>query len=314
MLIQELYRDVREHRELFVLLPFKLAWQRSEYRWALGYLVFLSAVLVGTLVSHGRDAWMMDGGLQLLGLLPVIVMAPRCHAIIEQARATAVERATGIAASRHCGLSAGLRLQEWEWFQRKYRCAPLAMVALAKDKERAWRDWQDISARAASDEMDDIVRFYFRLPEAGRFMTLLAAALAVVASLIVTLGANQAAYFQLLDDWREYLRFVLMVTLLCAYLALPMLFLKGVFRVMIGALDDWMGRHTVSERSFYRFLRSMVWAAGVGERVPEGDSRVVRGVERVVAWFYLPLGVLLMRMPFWLLAGLGIALFCWLAY
>jgi hypothetical protein len=145
-------------------------------------------------------------------------------------------------------------------------------------------------------------------------MTLLAAALAVVASLIVTLGATQAAYFQLLDDWREYLRFVLMVTVLCAYLALPVLFLKGVFRAMIGALDDWMGLHAVSERSFYRFVRRMIWAAGVGARAPEGESRAVRGVEWVVEWFYLPLGVLLMRMPFWLLAGLGVALFCWLAY
>ena len=324
MLIQQLHRDVKEHRDLFVLLPFRRAWQHAEYRWALGFLVVLVAALVHALVT-GNDGWMAHRGLMVAYLTPIILMVPRIHRIIEQSRSNAVEDATGIMRPVGCDLSTGLRLQELAWFQRKYPCSPDMLVHLAKQKEQFWRDWQNISSRAASDEMDDIVRFYFRLPESGRFMTLMAAALAVVATLVITLGASQQAYFDLLDSGWDYLEFVLLATLICAYLALPLLFLKGLLRTLIGSLDDWLGRHTVSERSFYRFIRSMIWAAGVDSATAPLGRNLVSTFEGTAELLFQPLSDVAMvvvngtlrgvfRIPFWLTAVMGIVLFSLLAF
>ncbi len=294
MQIQQLYRDVREHRDLFVRVPFRRVFKHREYRQAFFYALFLFALLV-SLPGWGEIEYLYDHwGLVLLAIVPFLLMAIRCHDIIASARAKAVEAATNIERRFDCGLSISVGLQEQLWFQIRYGCDADQLVSMAIEKERYWSEWQRISTKVGDNGGNELFGFFFSMPERGRFMTLIAAWLAIIGTLIITYGGDREVYFELLALVLENIGAILIViTLLCVYLGLVSFFIKDMLRGLDSTLLDRLDSSGASERSVYRFLRNMMWAGGVTPVFPERENGALGFVERVVELSYMPLGGLI---------------------
>ncbi|WP_122314356.1 hypothetical protein [Pseudomonas cichorii] len=287
MQIQKIQEDIGEHRKLFVRLPFARLFRRREYAVTAGYLLIISIFM---LYMTGRDGvtWFVDT-LPWMSYCMVVLMISlmRCVDVIAMTRSDAIERLTGIVRPAGCTAHIGLQVQEQQWFVQRYQCPGEQLSSQALALEEQWCSWQRIRSRAGDDQAGDFKRFYFSFPESGRFMTLLVGFFAIVASLIITLGATPTAYFELLDDWRGYTVFVIQVTLLLAYAALPLLGAKVMLRELFLTLLDYINAMEITDRGFYRYIRQMIWSAGVKPGPSRFDGKVLAAVEQVVDFFHL---------------------------
>ncbi|MFJ4143662.1 hypothetical protein [Pseudomonas sp. NPDC089734] len=302
MQIQKIHEDIGEHRKLFVRLPFSRLFRKREYAVTSGYLLFISIAMLYSIVSNGVPGFVDNIGWMSYGMVVLFIALMRCLDVIVTTRSDAIERLTGIARPLDCSVYIGLQLQEQQWFSQRYHCPPEQLANEALALEAKWCSWQRICSRAREDQASGFKRFYFSLPESGRFMTLLVGFFAIIASLIITLGATPEAYFELIDGWRSYAGFVIQVTALLAYAALPVLGASVMLKELFLTLLDYVNAIEVTERSVYRYIRQMVWSAGVTSGPSRFDGKAPVVVDQIVAFFSLsPIEALRLsrRFPGW---------------
>ncbi|GFM53904.1 hypothetical protein PSCICF_00820 [Pseudomonas cichorii] len=293
MQIQKTQEDIGEHRKLFVRLPFARLFRKREYAVTSGYLLIISSFMLYRIGSYGVSAFVDTSVLMSYCTGVLIIALMRCVDVIAITRSEAIEQSTGIARPLVCDAHIGLQVQEQQWFRQRYQCTNGQLSSKALALEEQWCSWQRIRSRAGDDQSSDFKRFYFSFPESGRFMTLLVGFFAIVATLIITLGATPTAYFELVDDWRGYVGFVIQVTALLAYAALPLLGAKVMLRELFLTLLDYVNGIQVTDRSFYRYIRQMIWSVGVKPGPARFDGRGKVVVERVLEFFSLsPLAAL----------------------
>ncbi|MBI6853945.1 hypothetical protein YA0002_14310 [Pseudomonas cichorii] len=293
MQIQKIQEDIGEHRKLFVRLPFATLFRKREYAVTSGYLLIISIFMLYRIGSYGVT-WFVDTIAWMSYCMVVLMIAlMRCMDVIAMTRSEFIERLTGIARPLDCNAYIGLQVQEQQWFRQHYQCTNGQLSSNALALEEQWCSWQRIRSRAGDEQSSDFRRFYFSLPESGRFMTLLVGFFAIVATLIITLGATPTAYFELLDDWRGYVGFVIQVTALLAYAALPLLGAKVMLRELFLTLLDYVNGIQVTDRSFYRYIRQMIWSVGVKPGPARFGGRGAVVIDRVLGFFSLsPLAAL----------------------
>ncbi|GFM86880.1 hypothetical protein PSCICO_22790 [Pseudomonas cichorii] len=287
MQIQKIQDDIGEHRKLFVRLPFARLFRKREYAVTSGYLLIISIFMLYRIGSDGVDGFVDTIAWMSYCMAVLMIALMRCVDVIAITRSDVIERVAGIARPQDCTMHIGLQVQEQQWFRQRYQCANEQLANEALALEEQWCSWQRICSKAGDDQASDFKRFYFSFPESGRFMTLLVGFFAIVATLIITLGATPTAYFELVDDWRGYVRLVIQVTMLLAYAALPLLGAKVMLKEMFLTLLDYINAMQVTDRSFYRYIRQMIWSAGVRPGPPRSRGKVPVAVDRALAFFSL---------------------------
>ncbi|BBP75871.1 hypothetical protein PHLH7_19750 [Pseudomonas sp. Ost2] len=222
-------------------------------------------------------------------VIVLLIAMMQCVDVMTQVRADEIERRTGIQLPQNCSVAIGIQLQEQAWFCQLYGGPNQDLSRKALELETQWRNWQRIDSKAAPDQMRDFKAFYWDFPEPGRFMTLLVGFFAIVATLVITLGASQDAYFELWNSWQGYLKLWGTLAIVIAYSAVPLLAVKMMFKEMLLALLDFFGSPGTTERMFYRYIRQMLWGAGVVPGYPEKDKNFLGWIDKALAFFSLPL-------------------------
>ncbi|MBX8491363.1 hypothetical protein K5D42_16015 [Pseudomonas cichorii] len=287
MQIQKIQEDIGEHRKLFVRLPFAKLFRKREYALTSGYLLIISIFMLYRIGSYGVE-WFVDSIAWISYCMIVLMIALlRRIDVIAITRSEAIEQSTGITRPLDCNPLVGLQVQEQQWFSQRYQCANEQLASEALALEEQWCSWQRILSKAGDDQTSDFKRFYFSLPEAGRFMTLLVGFFATIATLIITLGATPVAYFEMVDDWRIHVSLIIQLTALLGYAALPLLGAKVMLKELFLTLLDYINAMEVTDRSFYRYVRQMIWSGAVKPRPARLDGRVTTALDRTLGFFSL---------------------------
>lgn len=286
--IQRLRRDVREHRNLFVRVPLGKVFRVRQYFVTFIYLLVILGAMIhvgisGRLMEFSVFSWSMS-----YCVLVLLIAMLQCVDVIALVRAAEIKRRTGIGFPENCSVAIGIQVQENKWFRQRYGVTSNELAKKAFELEADWRNWQRIDAKAAPDHTHDFKAFYWESPEPGRFMTLVVGFFAIIATLVITLGASQDAYFDLWNSWERYLKLWAVLAVVIAYSAVPLLAAKMMLKEMFLALLDLFDAQGATERMFYRYIRQMVWGAGVLPCFPEKDKKVLGWIDKLLSFFSLP--------------------------
>ncbi|SEI15889.1 hypothetical protein [Pseudomonas asplenii] len=286
--IQKLHRDVREHRSLFVRVPLGKVVRVRQYFVTLMYLLVILGAMVniawtGRIMEFSILSWSMSYCVFVL-----LIAMLQCVDIIASVRSAEIERRTKIELPEGCSVAIGIQLQEQKWFCQLYDRRSKGLARKAFELENDWRSWQRIDSKAAPDYTRDFKAFYWSLPEPGRFMTLVVGFFAIIATLVITLGASQEAYFELWDSWKGYLRLWGILAIAIAYAALPFLAAKMMLKEIFLSSLDLLDIPGTTDRMFYRYIRQMVWAASVVPCNPEKNKKVLGWIDKVLNFFSMP--------------------------
>lgn len=202
-----------------------------------------------------------------------------------------------------------LSLYERQWFRLRYRAYGGNLRCLAGDLVENWRLWKEVNSKAAKD-IDGAVMLRFFLPprDLARLVTLLAALIAVIATLIITLGADRQGYFEFVDNLPAYLKLYWGVVFIIAFGGPYMIFLGMQARLVLRAMIDALSISQPSDKLFYQFIQRLIWADGVKPANPSANSRVLRAVDSMVDFFYEEWRSAIGKLVLWLVALLALLL------
>lgn len=294
MQIQSLYLDIREHRDLFIRAPLARAWVHREYRQGVYYMLGLLGLLLILLLGGMADVLYEQPFAMLLALLPFLVMGIRCRSISDREQLLLVEEKLGAMPDAKASDRASLGVWERHWFCRRYRCRADELGLLAFDMEQDWSDWQRIRAKAGDLEGYELFGFLFGRVDSGRLLALLAILLTVLCTLIVAYGEGKQAYDELLAVLQDRgWQLLLLLAWLCMVFGLLRLMLRDMLRGLGGALLEQWDSYSISDRGVYRYLRQMIWVAGIEAQGSARSNASVRHLQSMLDLAYMPIGQLL---------------------
>lgn len=297
MQIQSLYRDIREHRELFVRLPLRRAWAHREYRQGICYMLVLCGVLSVLLLGGMADVLYERRFVVLLASLPFLLMAIRCRSISDHEQALLVEEKLGALLDVKASDPVSLGVWERHWFCRRYRCRDDELGLLALEMEQDWSDWQRIRVKAGDFDDHELLGFFFGRVDSNRLIGLLAILLTILCTLVVAYGEGGQAYFELFIALQERgWGLLLLIALLCMAFGLLRFMLRDMLRGLGGVLFERFDNHSISDRGVYRYLRQMIWVAGIEAEGSARSSASARCLQSILDVAYMPMGQALGRL------------------
>lgn len=297
MQIQSLYRDIREHRELFIRLPLRRAWAHREYRQGIFYMLALCGAVSVLLLGGMADVLYERRFVVLLASLPFLLMVIRCRSISDREQALLVEERLGALLDVKASDQVSLGVWEQHWFCRRYRCRADELGLLALEMEQDWSDWQRIRAKAGDFDEHELLGFFFGRVDSNRLIGLLAILLTILCTLVVAYGEGDQAYFELFMALQEGgWGLLLLIALLCMTFGLLWFMLRDMLRGLGGVLFERFDNHTISDRGVYRYLRQMVWVAGIEAGGPVRPGTSARCLQSILDVAYMPMGQMLGRL------------------
>ena len=134
------------------------------------------------------------------------------------------------------------------------------------------------------------------------------ATISVIATLIITLGADRQGYFEFVDNLPAYLKLYWGVVFIIAFSGPYMIFLGMQARLVLRAMIDALSISQPSDKLFYQFIQRLIWADGVKPANPSANSRVLRAVDSMVDFFYEEWRSAIGKLVLWLVALLALLL------
>lgn len=277
MSINQLHVDLEDHFQLFERVPFKAAWRRRDARsclvWIAACLIALLWALIevpGITLSHYIPV-----------LLPILLITMICAAHMGEVYSQI--RAEGLGAGPNTSRAERLRLQQ-EWLCERYECCPSELLDRARDLRHKWEERQEIRRLASNDTMGPRFAAFFRLPDPARFIGLLVAIIAIIATL-VTLGSSVDSIFEALQDWRTLGVNVVISTFLCTELVLLWIMATGMVREIGPSMLEQIGLLPLSSRRVYRYLL----AIHIASEPINPESKKLAGFLKVISLFFVPI-------------------------
>ncbi|MGX0890499.1 hypothetical protein AB7M22_002507 [Pseudomonas sp. ADAK2 TE3594] len=277
MSISQLHIDLEEHFQLFERVPFKAAWRRRDARsclvWIAACLIALLWALIevpGITLSHYIPI-----------LLPILLITMICAAHMGEVYSQI--RAEGLGAGPSTSRTERLRLQQ-EWLCKRYECCPSELLDRARDLRHKWEERQEIRRLASNDTMGPRFAAFFRLPDPARFIGLLVAIVAIIATL-VTLGSSVDSIFEALQDWRTLGVNIVISAFLCTELVLLWIMATGMVREIGPSLLEQIGLLPLSSRRVYRYLL----AIHIASEPINPESKKLAGFLKVISLFFVPI-------------------------
>lgn len=190
-----------------------------------------------------------------------------------------------------------LGVWEQHWFCRRYRCRADELGLLALEMEQDWSDWQRIRAKAGDFDEHELLGFFFGRVDSNRLIGLLAILLTVLCTLVVAYGEGDQAYFELFMALQEGgWGLLLLIALLCMTFGLLWFMLRDMLRGLGGVLFERFDNHSISDRGVYRYLRQMIWVAGIDAGGPVRPGTSARCLQSILDVAYMPMGQMLGRL------------------
>lgn len=249
MSVSQLHIDIKDHFQFFERVPFKAAWPRRDTRicfaWLFIFLIGLIWALVeipGVTLTHSIPA-----------LLPIIFITLICA--VHMGEVYSQIRAEHLGAGPVTSLSERLLLQQ-RWLCERYECAPGDLLVKAREMRCVWEERQEILRLASNDTMGPRFAAFFRLPDSARFMGLMAAIAAIIAT-VVTLGSNIDSFFEVMQDWRPIAATIFIATCFFAELILLWIMASGMVREIFPTILEQVGVWPLTSRRVYRYLLVM---------------------------------------------------------
>lgn len=294
MQIQSLYRDIREHRELFIKAPLARAWAHREYRQGIGCM--LGLLLLMPLFGLA-DVLYEQPFVTLLTVLPLLLMAVRCRGISDREQVLLIEETFGVLPDTEVGDRGSLGAWERYWFCQRYRSQPSGLASLAFEMEQDWSDWQRIRSRAGDLDANELLDFFFGRMDSNRLTALLAILLTIICTLVVTYGEGAQAYFELFAVLQDRgWQLLLLLAWLCMLLGLLRLMFRDLLRGLGTMLFEQWGSYGISDRGVYRYLRQMIWVGGIEGQDAARSNSSSRHLQSLLDLAYMPIGQLLRRL------------------
>ncbi|PMY47819.1 MULTISPECIES: hypothetical protein [Pseudomonas] len=277
MSISQLHIDLEEHFQLFERVPFKAAWRRRDARsclvWIAACLIALLWALIevpGITLSHYIPI-----------LLPILLITMICAAHMGDVYSQI--RAEGLGAGPSTSRTERLRLQQ-EWLCKRYECCPSELLDRARDLRHKWEERREIRRLASNDTMGPRFAAFFRLPDPARFIGLLVAIVAIIATL-VTLGSSVDSIFEALQDWRTLGVNIVISAFLCTELVLLWIMAAGMVREIGPSLLEQIGLLPLSSRRVYRYLLVI----HIASEPINPESKKLAGFLKVISLFFVPI-------------------------
>lgn len=307
--VQDLYGDVGDHYRIFIRAPFFQLLKHRDYWVPLLYFFFVLITLFWDLYYHSGQYLYEARSLLPFYLFPFLIAALRIGDIVVDTRCRNVENLGGFERSVESSRYVQLSLYERQWFRLRYRAYGGNLRCLAGDLVENWRLWKEVNSKAAKD-IDGAVMLRFFLPprDLARLVTLLAALIAVIATLIITLGADRQGYFEFVDNLPAYLKLYWGVVFIVAFSGPYVIFLGMQARLVLRAMIDALSISQPSDKLFYQFIQRLIWADGVKPANPSANSRVLRAVDSMVDFFYEEWRSAIGKLVLWLVALLVLLL------
>lgn len=294
MQIQSLYREMREHRELFIKPPLARAWAHREYRQGIGRMLGLLGLLLVLPLCGLADARYQQPLVMLLAVVPFLLMAIRCRSISDREQLLLIEERFGALPDVEAGDRGSLGAWEQYWFCRRYRCRADELGSLAFEMEQDWSDWQRIRAKAGDLEGNELFGFFFGRVDSNRLVALLAILLTILCTLIVAYGEGDQAYFELFAVLQNRgWPMLLLLAWLCMLLGLLRFMLRDMLRGLGTVLFERWDNYRISDRGVYRYLRQMIWVAGIEAGGPARPGTSARCLQSILDVAYMPMGQVL---------------------
>jgi hypothetical protein len=209
-------------------------------------------------------------------------------------------RAEKLGAGPNTSRTERLRLQQ-EWLCERYECCPGELLDRARDLRHKWEERQEIRRLASNDTMGPRFAAFFRLPDPARFIGLLVAIVAIVATL-VTLGGSVDSIFDSLQDLKQLGANIVIGTFLCAEIILLWIMATGMVREIGPSLLEQIGLLPLSSRRVYRYL----FAIHIASEPSNPESKKISGFLKFVSFFFVPLSELWRRVKGSFLARLQV--------
>lgn len=283
MSISQLHTDLEDHFQLFERVPFKAAWRRRDTRsclvWIAVCLIALSWALIalpGITLSHYIPI-----------LFPVMLITMICAARMGEVYSQI--RAERLGAGPNTSRTERLRLQQ-EWLCKRYECSPSELLDRARNLRHVWEERQEIRRLASNDTMGPRFAAFFGLPDPARFIGLLVAIVAIIATL-VTLGGSVDSIFESLQDLKQLGATIVIGTFLCAEVVLLWIMATGMVREIGPSLLEQVGLLPLSSRRVYRYL----FAIHIASELSIPESKKTSGFLKFVSFFFVPISELLRR-------------------
>lgn len=275
--ISQLQIDIQEHFQKFERAPIKAAWRRRDAR---SCLIWIAACLPGILwVVLELPSVSLYQYIPVLFAILIITMI--CAAKITDVYARI--RAESLGADVNASRTDRLKLRQ-DWLCMRYECRPGELVIKARALRQLWEERQEIRRLASNDTMGPRFAAFFRLPDSARFIGLLIAITAIIATL-VTLGSSIDSIFEALQNWRRLIANVLIATLLCAEVVLFWILLTGMIREIGPSILEEIGVLPLSSRQVYRYLLAMHTASEPNDLQGKWIDRLLS----FAALFFIPI-------------------------
>jgi hypothetical protein len=249
MSINQLQIDIEEHFRLFERVPLKAAWARRDTKVSLLWTGACFFSLVTALIELPADT--LNGYWYVLP--PILTITMICA--LQMSEVYDLIRAEHLGAGTTASLEERLHLRQ-RWLCERYQCTPIELVGKAQELRRIWEERQEIRKLASNDTMGPRFKAFFRLPDAGRFITSLLTVAAIFATLI-TLGGSIDSIFDALQNWKAIVLDIVIVSFLLAELVLFWIMVTGMIHEMGPSILEQLGLLRSGNRRVYRYLLSL---------------------------------------------------------
>lgn len=280
MSIGQLRDDIDEYFQNFEKVHFKIAWKRRDSRSCLIWTGLSVISLTGALIFLPASVLTHYVPFLPLVLLVTLICAVRMGDVYGQIRAERL----GVRSNN--SYLQRLSLQK-QWLCTRYVCDENDLPTKARDIRRMWEERQELKKLANNDTMGPRFKALFGLPDTNRFIGLLVAMLAIVATL-VTLGSSIDAIFEALKEWRKIGANILITWIFCAEVIMLWIITAGMIREIGPSVLEQLNLSSLSDRRVYRYLLAVHEAS---EPLPS-SGREFTSLRKFVELFFLPMNTL----------------------